>query len=258
MGDSPVAPVLKFYCQKKHSDMNPIRAIIVEDEKPAMDNLAGKLQRSCKIVDIIAQCRTGEEAIKEIHDKEPQLVFLDVQLGTMTGFDVLERLQYIPFEVIFTTSFGQFAVDAINNVNPVAYLVKPVDDKKLVQAVNKARQKLEEAPQPEMGRRIAVPVMNGLEFLFVDDIMYCRANDNYCFIHTVNEGRKLITKPLASMEKKLPGSPFCRIHRSHLVNCNFVKSFSREDGGYVVMQDGTQLRVANNRRDGLLESLLRS
>ncbi len=233
--------------------MNHITAVLVEDEKTGMDNLTRKLQRNCPNVKILAQCPSGEKAIQAIHELQPQLIFLDVQLGTMTGFDVLERLQHISFEVIFITSYDKYAIQAIK-ANALDYLLKPIIEKELAQAVNKAWNKIQNNIDTLIVR-IAVPVMNGLKFIPVNDILYCEADNNCTFIHRKDIKPMLVTRTLKNISQKLPPSDFFRISRKAIVQLQYVVSYSRMDGGYVTMTNGTKLGVSRNRRDDFLNIL---
>lgn len=233
-----------------------ISAIIVEDEKEGMENIVFKLTKHCaKTIDIVAKCSTGEAAIKAIEKHNPDLVFLDVRLGNMSGFDVLNRLSHIHFEVIFTTAYDQYAINAIK-VSAIDYLLKPIKPKELESAVEKARTQLD-----HLGpiRRISVPINNGFQFIPTDDIVYCLADNSYTKIVRCEEKTILVTKTLKDIAQKLPRDKFLKISRSAYINLNYVDSFQRSNGGLVTMKNENrdELSVSKERRSELLSRLAR-
>jgi len=236
--------------------MNQISAVIVEDEKPNLASLIGKLRRSCPLVSIIGQCRTGEEAVKLIHTEKPQLIFLDIKLGTMSGFDVLERLQHVSFEIIFTTSYDQFAIRAIK-ANALDYLLKPINELELIAAVDKARRRIIEKSESDKPTRIAVPYQHGIQFIGLEDIIYCEAFDNFTYIHGPEFKPILVSRTLKKITEKLPLIDFFRIHRKFTVRRDYIHSYSREDGGLIILknQHSTKLPLSRPRKEEFLEWL---
>lgn len=228
-----------------------IKAIIVEDETQGMHNLSLKLGRHCPEVEIIGKAETGEKAVKMISQLQPQVVFLDIQLGTMSGFDVLSKLSHIHFEVIFTTAYDNYGIKAIK-ANALDYLIKPIKPKELITAVEKAMRVIQKAGPIN---RIAVPISNGFQIIPVKDILYCEADNTYTKIFLNQSSKLLVTKPLADTERKLPADKFCRIHRKYVVNLDYVNFFKKEDGGIVVLEGGAELLVAKARRDDFLKQL---
>lgn len=230
--------------------MNKIKAIIVEDNKQEMDNLIWKIEHSCPLVEVIAKCRTGEQAISTIHQLQPDLLFLDVELGTMSGFDVLEQVQHIRFETIFTTGHDEYAIKAIK-ANALDYLLKPIDKDELVLAVNKVWGKMDySARRPT---RLAIPIQHSLRFLDFDNIAYCEARDNHTSFHLGNSNKQLIAKrPLKEFEEKLPTYQFFRVHRGYLVNRDYVQTFDRSSGAFVTLSTGKKLSVSPRRKDAFM------
>lgn len=233
-----------------------IKAIIVEDEAEGMRNLSLKLNKHCSEVEIIGKAPTGEHAVKMISQLQPQLVFLDIQLGTMSGFDVLSKLSHVRFEVIFTTAYDNYGIRAIKS-NALDYLIKPIKPKELKEAVQKAGRVIEKSGPIN---KIIIPISNGIQVIPVEDILYCEADNTYTniFRNRTENRRILVTKPLADLERKLPSSRYCRIHRKYLVNLDYVESFKKDDGGIVVLQDGTELLVSKSRREEFLAQLSRN
>lgn len=227
-----------------------LKAVIVEDNKSELENLAWKLEKNCPQIDIIARCRSGEEAVQTIHQLRPDVLFLDIQLGTMTGFDVLDRLQHIHFEVIFTTGHNEYAIQAINALHnkPVYYLLKPIKQTELVTAVNKVWKLIGSAPAPV--NRLAAPIQQQLHLLELDDIAYCESANNQTIFHFGNRREDmLIKKTLRHYEKELPPRQFFRIHRSYIVNRDYIAIYDRSSGGFVRMKSGKKLSISPDRRE---------
>lgn len=212
--------------------MTNIEAIIVEDQELGMKNLVYKIQENCPNIDIVAQCQSGKQALQSIKQHAPQLVFMDYDLGNMTGFQVLDRLEEIDFEVIFVTNFDEYAIEAINRYSPTFYLVKPIDDDQLVKGVKKASKALQERlisngflKLPSTGKISRIPIV---------DILYLEASNVSTLIYT-KDGRFFIyTKPLKYVTGLLSTNPntFCRMHKSYTVNLQYVHTLIKEDGMY--------------------------
>ncbi|MDB4285805.1 LytTR family DNA-binding domain-containing protein [bacterium] len=243
--------------------MNALKAILVEDEPSGMENLRWKLQNNCPEVEIVAECTNGKDAIQAIKRQLPDLLFLDIRLGDMTGFDVLKEIKHPSFEVIFTTSYDEFAIEAIKN-SALDYLLKPLDVDELMDAVAKAKVKFSKgafvplAPTVLVGQssRMGFPVPTGKLFLDIEDVLYAKADDNISILTVGSEeGSIKLTKPLSWVEAKLEDRGFCRIHHSYLINLNHLKEFIRNDGGYAVMSDGKAISVSRRRKDDFLQTL---
>ena len=226
------------------------KAIIVEDQKSGVQSLVSKLERNCPEVSIIDICHTGESAVKSILKNRPHLVFLDIDLGSMSGFDVLEQSGSISSEVIFTTSFDEYAIKAFK-VNALDYILKPIDEVELMKAVNKATTVI--MNKVESFRKLPVPISNGVRFIPHEEIMYCEANDNMAYIHfSTGEKKLLVCRTLKDLTAKLPEPTFKRVHKSFTINQNYMKSLIKQDGGYIEMVNGDQVKVnLNNKKDYL-------
>ena len=222
-----------------------IKAIIVEDEQLGIENLKSKLARNCPQIEIIGICTNGEEAIQKIYDLNPQLVFMDIELkGSISGFRVLERLGSINFSIIFTTKFDQYAIDAIR-ANALDYLVKPIDEDELVAAINRMEKKYYD--QLKISEKLVVPWKRGLKFIEPINILYCKVEDSYTWIHFSNgEEKILVTKSLRAIHANLPQTDFLRIFNNCIVNLTYVIAYLNEDGGKVKLDNGEKLRVNEN------------
>lgn len=229
-----------------------IKAIIVEDEQEGIENLTLKIEKYCPQITIIDKCETGEKAIKSIQEKKPHIVFLDILLGTMTGFDVLKYVAPIPFEIIFTTSYDEYMIEAIRH-SAVDYILKPIRPSELIEAVNRAIKRIQ-LNQPMS--RILIPDGNNQLVLHTKNITYCIADNVNTYIHR-NEGKKTIlaVKTLKTIESMLPAKYFHRVSRSAIVNLDFVEAIYRSQGGYVKMMNGKELSVSKARLDEFLQKI---
>ena len=244
-----------------------IRSIIIDDEQHCIDALTADLQRHCPKVEIAAKCLSGKEGILAIKKYKPRLVFLDVEMPWMNGFEMLEMLDNIDFCIIFTTAYDKFAAKAFR-ISAVDYLLKPVDVEDLKVAVSKAEEKilssagviniqnlLHNINQPVQQQRVAMPNRDGYEFVPVNSILYCSAEGAYTKVIFNDKHWLLISKTLGDIEEMLPHEIFIRIHHSTIVNIDAVTHYIRSDGGYVVMNTNDKLMVSKARKEALLERL---
>lgn len=244
-----------------------INAIIIDDERHSCDALKMLLDKCCKDVQVIAVCYSAEEGIRKINELKPQLVFLDIEMPHMNGFQMLEQLSSINFEIIFTTSYDQYAITAFK-FSALDYLLKPIDREELQKAVEKVSKKitppvsqqleilLQKINQPAIPvQRIALPTMQGLEFIPVDSIISCSSNNNYTEFFLTDKKKILVSRTLKETEDMLSEYSFLRVHNSHLVNMNAITRYVKGEGGYLVMTDGSTVDVSRSRKELLLQRL---
>jgi len=244
-----------------------LKAIIVDDETGSSESLSILLERNCPEVEVVAICNSGAAALKEITLQKPQLVFLDIEMPHMNGFELIEKLQVINFELIFTTSYDQYAIKAIR-ASALDYLLKPVDYEDLKKAVQKALlrrqpplprqleillQKLN--PGVNSIQNIAVPTMEGLQMIPIDSIISCASEGNYTTLHLKNKQKITASRNLKEIEEILEDRPFIRVHHSWLVNLNEINKYVKGEGGYLVMNDGSSVDVSRSRKEMLLKKL---
>lgn len=238
--------------------MKALRAIIVEDEPSGLENLRWKIQEECPDIEIVAECMSGQEAVRAIKRNLPDVLFLDIMLGDMTGFDVLNAIKHPSFEVIFTTSYDEYALQAIKS-SAVDYLLKPVDVDELLEAVAKVRSKLMQQsrviPTPNRPSRIGFPIATGQQFIQIEDIIYAEAKDNVAYLHLTDKKEVRLTKSLGWIEEQLDEHGFCRVHHSYVINFNHLKEYIRNEGGFVVMSNGKAISVSRRRKDDFLKRL---
>lgn len=244
-----------------------MRAIIVEDEPAASEVLFRFVRMHCPNVEIIGNANSGEEAIEKINLLTPDLIFLDIRLGEMTGFDVLNAITSPSPLIIFTTAFSDFAVQAIRH-SAIDYLQKPINIAELMGAVLRAQTRYDEIAASrntaealkahQLNRsagRIAVSTYDGQVVLKMQDIVRLEADSNYTYFHMKDGNRVLASKGLKEYEGQLPRDHFFRTHQSHIVNLDYVISLMKEDGGYILMEDGKQIYIARRRKDEFLAAL---
>ena len=243
-----------------------IRAIIVEDEKHSRETLRGLLDRYCRNVIILAEADTYRSGIAAIKEHQPQLIFLDIQMPDGSGFRLLEELDEINFEIIFTTAFDQFAIKAIK-YSALDYLLKPIDPEELANALKKVEQKIS---KQEVNQNIQVLLDNiknkdadphkivlstseKIHVIDTDQILRCES-DNYYTNFFLTDGKQiLVSKTLKENEQMLDGHNFIRPHKSHLVNVKYIKGYLRRDGGYIEMIDGSKIPVSRRKREKIVE-----
>jgi len=245
-----------------------IRTIIVDDEQHCIDRLGGLLAEHSESVHLMGTFKTVEEGINAIKKLQPDLVFLDVQIHDKTGFDLLHQINEINFSVIFTTAYERYAVQAIK-FSAVDYLLKPVDADDLKQAVYKLEEKIgkdEIARKMEVlfhnlkhaqgvAKRISIPTVNGFVFIQVSDILRCQSEINYTTIFLKDKQKLTVAKTLKEFEELLGSYNFFRVHNSHLLNLEFIKSYNKGKGGSVTMTDNSEIEVSTRRKDEFLKKL---
>lgn len=244
-----------------------LKAILIDDEPECLRTLAHDLAVHCPGVDIIAQCTSGKEAIKLIHTHNPDVLFLDIDMPYINGFDLLEMVPDLDFEVIFTTAYDKYAIQAFK-ISAVDYLLKPIDTEALHAAVEKVRilrekgntskqinfliQQIKDLENNTV-RKIALPTFDGLEFIHMDDILYCQSDGAYSHVFFTDGSKMYISKTLRYLEDALCNYHFFRVHNSYIVNLNHVKQYSKTDGGLIILSDGKKVRVSRSRKDELLK-----
>jgi two-component system, LytTR family, response regulator len=230
--------------------------------------LRQKLAKHCADISIIGECENGEEGIKMLAEKEPDIVFLDVEMPRMNGFTMLQQLPYKNFEVIFITAYDHYAIKAIK-FSALDYLVKPVEIADLKEAVEKVAQKRKSSAGNERLetllhnlvndkkelQRIAIPSIEGLQFVETSDIIYLEASSNYTCFHLTNLTKIIVAKTLKDFEELLPASVFMRIHHSYIINKNLVTKYIKGEGGQVVMVNDKVLDVARRKKEEFMRAM---
>jgi len=242
-----------------------MRAILVDDEAHCLDSLNMLLTELCPDVQVMAQCGSAKKGLEAIYEFKPDLVFLDIEMPHMDGFGLLEQFTNIPFAVIFTTSYNQYAIKAIR-FSALDYLLKPINPRELVAAVKKVLEErhlplaeqfqilLKKVHGTDSGfTKIAVPTIEGFELVPAEQVIYCEANNNYTHFILKNKVKLIACRVLKEIELQVQDFPFfIRVHNSYVVNLNEVVKYIRGEGGQLIMSDGSSVTVSRSRKEILL------
>lgn len=241
-----------------------IRSVIVEDETAAREVLRSYLTKYCPQIEIVGEAQNSREAIPLLHELEPQLVFLDVEMPFGNAFDVLEACGDLNFETIFVTAFSEYSLKALNR-SAAYYLLKPISIEELIVAVNKVQQQVMNKelfnrnkvivenfrePKPEK-QQVILPTMEGFEIVKMDEIVRLKGNGNFTDLYLTNGNKKMACRFLKHFSEMLP-LPFLRVHKSHIVNLNFVKLYNK--GGYITLEDGAEVEISPTYKEDFLKN----
>ena len=246
-----------------------VKAVIIDDEQNNIDNLSLLLQKHCPQVIVGATAKSADEGRDIILLEKPDLVFLDIQMPGKNGFDLLKSLYNYSFEIIFVTAFDQYGIAAIKFA-AIDYLLKPVNIEELKLAVQKAIQKsaqknqnlqlenliqLLQQQQNKSEHRIALTTLKETRFVHTNEIMHCESSNNYTTFFIAGGEKLIVSRPIYEYEEILSDYGFIRCHQSHLVNKRYVKSWIKEDGGYLLLQNGTEVPVSANKKKTIKQQL---
>jgi len=244
--------------------LQKIRSVIVEDESAAREALKNYLAKYCPQIELIGEAQNCKEAIPLLHELEPQLVFLDVEMPFGNAFDVLEGCKDLYFETIFVTAFSEYSLRALNQ-SAAYYLLKPVSIEELIVAVNKVQQHIinkeifnrnkilienfkETKPEKQ---QVILPTLEGFEVVKMEDIVRLQGNGNFTDIYLIDKSKKMVCRFLKHFSEILP-YPFARVHKSHIININYVKAYHKNSGGYVVLHDDTEIEISSSYKEDFL------
>jgi two-component system LytT family response regulator len=243
-----------------------VKSIIIDDEVHCVETLSLLLKEFCPDVDVAEQCNSAKLGLAAVQKHNPSLVFLDIEMPLMNGFEFLEQFTDIPFAVIFTTSYDQYAIKAIR-FSALDYLLKPIEPNELMRAVQKVKEQrhLPFAEQFQMLLRqlsgkntsfnkIAVPTSDGFELIPAEQVTFLEANDNYTHVFLKSKVKIIACRTLKEMEEQIKDfNCFVRVHHSYMVNLNEVTRYVRGEGGYLIMSEGSTVNVSRSRKDALLK-----
>jgi two-component system LytT family response regulator len=247
-----------------------INAVLIDDEIDSNRILQTLLENYCPQVRVTGVADGVETATALIREMKPDLVFMDIEMTEGNAFDLLNRLQPIQFHIIFVTAFDSHAVRAFR-YNAIDYLLKPVNIRELCASIEKISTKYAETNMLErvqnmlenmsganpVERKMAVPTANGLSFISLREVIRLEACGSYTVIHLQDRTKVTATLGIKEYEDLLPDMLFFRIHHSHIINLNKIKSYQKGRGGYVTMDDNSFIEVASRRREGFMERLLK-
>lgn len=241
-----------------------IRSVIVEDETAAREVLRSYLTKYCPQIEIVGEAQNSREAIPLLHELQPQLVFLDVEMPFGNAFDVLEACNDLTFETIFVTAFSDYSLKALNR-SAAYYLLKPISIEELIVAVNKVHQQIlnkdlfnrnkvivENFREPKAEKQqVILPTMEGFEIVKMEEIIRLKGNGNFTDLYLTNGNKKMACRFLKHFSEMLP-LPFIRVHKSHIVNLNFVKLYNK--GGYITLEDGAEVEISPTYKEEFLKN----
>lgn len=242
-----------------------IRSVIVEDESAAREVLKNYLSKYCPQVEVVGEAHNFKEAIPVLHELQPQLVFLDVEMPFGNAFDVLEACKELQFETIFVTAFSEYSLRALNQ-SAAYYLLKPISIEELILAVSKVHQQLinqvifnrnkiivENFHEKQSGKQqVILPTLEGFEVVKMEEIVRLKGNGNFTDLFLANGSKKMVCRFLKHFSEILP-DPFIRVHKSHIINMHFVKAYNK--GGYITMNDDSEIEVSATYKEQFLKLL---
>ncbi|MEO6549695.1 MAG: LytTR family transcriptional regulator DNA-binding domain-containing protein [Ferruginibacter sp.] len=241
--------------------MMTLKTIIIDDEPDSIGLLQLQLAANCPQVEIIAVYNSSVKAKNEIEALQPDLLFLDIEMPVINGFELLEKIIHLDFSVVFITAYNQHALKAFR-FNALDYLVKPIEVNDLIEAVKKAEKKikptsnqlslLQRQMRGEIASKIAIPGQNGVSFIELNEIVFVEASNNYSKLVLSDKRIFTVSKTLKDVQDVLEESHFLRVHRQYIINLNHVKLFNRNDS-ILVMDNGEQLPIARNQKERLVE-----
>ncbi|OMP32479.1 LytTR family DNA-binding domain-containing protein [Mangrovimonas sp. DI 80] len=238
-----------------------IKALIVDDEQHCIDRLNYLTSKHPEVLEVVATCNTVENALTLIEEVNPDLVFLDIQINGKTGFDFLEALNSVNFNIIFTTAYEQFAIKAFK-YSAFDYLLKPIDEDDFTHVLNRLKKglsnkSLESQMQTllynlkanDTSKKITIPTLEGFLVIETNNILYCEADTSYTFIH-INDKKIHVSRPLKYYEELLPEDNFFRVHNSFLININHIKSYNKS--GFITMDNDSIINVSTRKKEAFL------
>jgi two-component system, LytTR family, response regulator len=249
--------------------MKKITTILVDDEPRGLTSLQKLLQLNCEEVDVVRCCGNAAEANESIASLKPQLVFLDIAMPETNGFEWLRNLRSINFEIIFVTAHNSYMTQAFH-FSAVDYLLKPVDDDLLIEAVKRAGKKIEEKAGGQhiqaflhnilhkggsQKMKLCIPSLKGFQVVEMQDIIYCEASSNYTNFHFTNRSPICASKPIHEYEGLLSDCNFVRIHKSFVVNMEHIKEYIRGEGGTVLLSNGHEAEVSRRKKEMLMAKM---
>lgn len=237
---------------------------IIDDEVHCIESLIIHINELYPKANVVYKTNKVQEAVDKLKELPIDLLFLDIEMPGINGFQLLDAIPEREFDTIFITAYSEYALKAFK-AKAVSYLLKPLDESELKEAIDNwikirkntldsQNQNIDEVleylkKEGFMKSKISVPISDGYEFIEVNDIIYCNSQSNYTYIHLSDGNKVLVSKTLKEVESALANFFFLRVHQSYLINPNYMKRFSRHDGGYIIMENKENIPVSNSKRN---------
>jgi two-component system, LytTR family, response regulator len=246
-----------------------IKTILVDDEARGLNSLKKMLEHNCPQVKIVAECADASSALEKIKSLVPQLVFLDISMPGKNGFDLLNELDDINFEIIFVTAHNDYTLQAFR-YSAIDYLMKPVDEDLLSEAVKRAAKRIGANPtrnnidaflynlnrlQDPRDMKLCIPDLKGFQVIPLSDIVYCEGESSYTIFHLANGEQCTASRTIVEYELLLQDSGFCRIHKSYLVNLIHVKEYQKGEGGVVILSNNIEVEVSRRKKESFINRM---
>ncbi|MFM9910504.1 MAG: LytR/AlgR family response regulator transcription factor [Chitinophagaceae bacterium] len=245
-----------------------VTALLVDDEFQSRNYLSKLILITTPDLKLVGQADNCEEAFTVINDLNPDIVFLDIMLKNESGFDLLQRFDHLPFEIIFTTASNEYAIKAFK-FNALDYLLKPIDREELLSAVTRAKHRIlknqKKAPgqmdqffetirgQHTAQNKIAIPTADGFDIMELPEILYCQSSGSYTNFHLTNKRRLTSSYPLKQYDEILSEKNFFRAHKSFLINIAHVKTYRKGEGGTIIMSDGQEIELSRRNKESFIK-----
>lgn len=241
-----------------------MKAIIIDDESTGRKAVRNYIIKYATYIDILDEADSVKNGVLSIIAHKPDLVFLDIRMPDGTGFDLLEKLPGINFQIIFVTAYEQHAIKAFK-YSAVDYLLKPINPDDFMAAVAKleSKNKLKDIEQKvelllknnNKFEKIALPSTSGLKMVAIADIIRCESDNNYTLFYFNDKSKYLASRTLKEYDELLSSEGFYRTHKSHLVNLKYITEYVKGEGGFVILKDGKSIDVSRRKKEGLIQRL---
>lgn len=229
-----------------------LKAIIIEDELYIRKGLISMLNKTAKNVSILSECATIEEAVKQVKEHKPNLVFLDIELSDGNAFDFIKRTSDIDYKIIFITAYKEYAFEALKN-EAIDYLLKPIDENELTNAIQKVERQFKgEVPVKD---HLVLSLHDSYQFIDFKSLLYCKSDKGYTTFYLQNGREFIASKPLKEFEQSLANSHFFRPHQSYIVNMNHVDNYHKS--GYLYLKSGVKIPVSKSKKEALIYKFFR-
>lgn len=243
-----------------------MKAILIDDEPDGIKTLQKMLALHCPKVQVATTCNNAQDARQQIELQKPDVIFLDIQMPGKSGIEMISELDDRDFEIIFVTAHNEYILQALQ-YSAADYLLKPVDEDRLIEAVQRAEKRMQDDKKEELTEtllynigkagqpsdmRLCLPTMKGFIILKLDDIVYCEAERSYTVFHLEDKKTVIVSKPLLEYESMLDDTSFFRVHKSFLINLRHVREYQRGEGGIVIMSNNAEIEVSRRKKEQFL------